>query len=102
DMKVLVVEGERGMGDQGGSALPLAMALAPPVEGAQGDHPKTDSYVWVEVISDIVLSNRVMSNYRAICLADVAQIPPGLAKQLALFVKQGGSLMIFMGPHVQA
>ena len=100
DMKVLVVEGERSLDSQGGSAATLEHALAPPSDNSAPGAGKTNSYISLEVISDIQLGNKVLNQYRAICLADVAQIPEAQAQQLAAFVQQGGALLLFMGPHV--
>src|SRR6185437_8584322 len=98
-----IVEGERGMTRLGGSGAFLDLALAPPKEMSTGpDSTKSDSYVSPEVVSDLELGNKVLSDYRAVILAGVGQISGAQADQLALFVKQGGGLIIFMGEPVVA
>ncbi len=102
EMKVLIVEGERGMTRLGGSGAFLELALAPPKEATTEGGPKSDSYVAPEVVSDLELGNKVLTDYRAVILAGVGQISGAQADQLALFVKQGGGLIIFMGEPVVA
>ena len=105
EMKVLIVEGERGINRLGGSGAFLDLALAPPTE-TSGDNPnaaaKSDSYVAPEVVSDLELGNKVLNDYRCVILAGVGQLTAAQADQLALFVKQGGGLIIFMGEPVVA
>jgi hypothetical protein len=55
-----------------------------------------------ETISDLELGNKLLSDYRAILLADVGQLSEPQAEQLRAFVQQGGLLMIFMGDAVNA
>lgn len=103
EMKVLIVEGERGAGPLGGSAAFLALALAPPSE--DGTHiisaqVRTHSYILPEVISDLELSNRVLGDYRAVILTSVSSVSPQQADQLKVFVEQGGTLMYFVGETV--
>ncbi|HYO07409.1 MAG TPA: BatA domain-containing protein [Tepidisphaeraceae bacterium] len=100
EMKVLIVEGERGMSKLGGSGAFLELALAPPREATAEGGAKTDSYVAPEVVSDLELGNKVLTDYRAVILAGVAQLTAAQADQLALFVKQGGGLITFMGEPV--
>lgn len=103
-LKVLIVEGERGMNKLGGSGAFLELALAPPMEGPT-ESPggaRSNSYVAPELISDLELGNKVLSDYRAVILAGVGQVPAAQADQLALFVKNGGALILFMGEAVVA
>ncbi len=105
DVKVLLVEGDRGMGLMSGSAAFLQLALAPPSQDVgriPGRTTATDSYITPEVISDLQLSNKVLSDYRAIILTNVAQVPQSEAEQLKAFVQQGGALLWFMGEQVNA
>ncbi|MEO6434879.1 MAG: BatA domain-containing protein [Tepidisphaeraceae bacterium] len=103
ELKVLIVEGERGMGRLGGSGAFLELALAPPKEGpTETTGTKSDSYVAPELISDLELGNKVLGDYRAVILAGVGQVSAAQADQLALFVKNGGSLIVFMGEPVSA
>src|SRR5256714_2700610 len=100
ELKVLVVEGERGAGALSGSGAFLQLALAPPAEA--GSPNKSSSYVMPELISDLELGNKVLADYRAIILCGVGSIQPAMADQLARFVQQGGTLMLFMGDAVTA
>jgi hypothetical protein len=100
ELKVLIVEGDRGVGLLSGSAAFLDLALAPPKEaGGQG---KSDSYVAPEVISDLELGNKVLGDYRAVILTNVGQVQPQQAESLEKFVRAGGTLMIYMGELVNA
>jgi len=100
-MKVLIVEGERGVGRLASSGASLALALAPPRDNGPGG-ARGENYISPDVVSDLELGNRVLTDYRAVILTAVGQIQPALADQLALFVKQGGTLMIYMGEPVVA
>jgi Mg-chelatase subunit ChlD len=108
EMKVLIVEGERGMNRLNSSGAFLDLALAPPKDGPTegggggGGGARSDSHVAPELISDLELGNKVLGDYRAVILAGVGQISAPQADQLALFVKNGGALMIFMGEPVAA
>ncbi|MGH7179043.1 MAG: BatA domain-containing protein, partial [Tepidisphaeraceae bacterium] len=101
ELKVLIVEGERGAGAMNSSGSFLQLALAPPSE-AEGNNaqPRSRSYVMPELISDLEFGNKVLSDYRCIILAGVAQISANQADQVARFVRDGGTLMIFMGEPV--
>ncbi len=105
ELKVLIVEGERGIGAMSGSGAFLNLALAPPAEAGSAAVTRgrnTSSYVAPELISDLELSNKVLSDYRAVILCGVGQIQPGEADQIRTFVERGGSLLIFMGEPVTA
>ncbi len=97
-LKVLIVEGERGVGGLGSSGAFLDTALNP--AGTEG--AKSDSYIATERISDLELPNRVFSDYRCICLCGVGEIQENVAADLEKFVRAGGTLMIFMGDPVTA
>jgi hypothetical protein len=100
ELKVLIVEGQRSTGPLGGSGAFLQLALAPPREGATGSGSQSDSYVAPELISDLELGNRVLTDYRAVLLCGVGQIQPAQADQLQHFVEAGGTLILFMGEPV--
>ena len=64
---------------------------------------KTDSYVSPEPpIGELELSNKILANYRAVFLTNVAQVNPNQADQLKRFVEQGGTLIIFGGPGINS
>ncbi len=92
-LPVLVVEGERGVGALEGSGAFFATALTP-------DATSKTSYIAPDLISDIELGNRVFNDFRAVVLANVAQIAEKDADRLQKFVKDGGTLLIFMGDQV--
>jgi hypothetical protein len=103
ELKTLIVEGDRGVGLLSGSAAFLDTALAPPKEaGAAGQGVKTDSYVSPDLISDLELSNKVLADYRAVILTNVAQLQPAQAEALEKFVRSGGLLMLFMGEQINS
>lgn len=97
-LAVLIVEGRSGGGALGGSGAFLRIALAPTVEGTAG---RGTSYVAPEVISDAELTGRSLAGYRVVVLAGVGVIDVETAQQLARFVEDGGSLLIFMGEAVR-
>jgi hypothetical protein len=76
------------------------LALAPPKDTGNGS--QTDSYISPELISDLELGNRVLTDYRAVILCGVGQIQAAEADQLQQFVQAGGTLMVFMGEPVTA
>jgi hypothetical protein len=104
-LRVLIVEGERGVDVMEGSGAFLQLALSPPADasGTGGGGPgarRTSSYVASELISDLELGNKVLGDYRAVILAGVGQVPPTQAEALKQFVEQGGTLLLFMGEPV--
>ncbi len=100
EMKILIVEGRRGMGPLDGSGAFLDLALAPPTLDESAGRT-TSSYLKPERISDIELGGKVLGDYRAIMLTDVGQVAPPVADQLASYVKNGGTVVWFMGEQVQ-
>jgi len=103
ELKVLIVEGERGTSVLGGSAAFLSLALAPPREaGGPGTPARSSSYILPEVISDLELGNRVLSDYRCLILVGVSQLQSSLADAVQKFVQAGGTLVLFMGEPVNA
>jgi hypothetical protein len=99
-IKVLIVEGERGVGGQGSSGAFLDAALNP--TGFVTGDAKSTGYIATERISDLELGNKVLSDYRCICLCGVGDIQDAEAAQLEQYVRQGGTLMLFMGDPVTA
>jgi hypothetical protein len=100
-IKVLIVEGERGVGGQGSSGAFLDAALNPTGYASPNDS-KSAGYIATDRISDLELGNKVLSDYRCICLCGVGQIQEAEAAQLEQYVRQGGTLMLFMGDPVTA
>jgi hypothetical protein len=101
ELKVLIVEGTRGSNALEGSGTFLQLALSPPREEAVGSSAnRTDSYVSSDLISDLNLSDKVLSDYRAVILCGVGQISKPQADALRQFVSDGGTLMVFMGEPV--
>jgi hypothetical protein len=101
DVRVLLVEGRRGVGALQGSAAFLRLALAPPLDPTQ--HGKTvPRYIVPTVISDLELPSAALGENRAVVLAGVGSIRPELATALKAYVEQGGTLVIFAGDPVTA
>jgi len=98
-IKVLIVEGERGVGGQGSSGAFLDAALNPTGYAASNDS-KSAGYIATERISDLELGNKVLTDYGCICLCGVGQIQDAEAAALEQYVNRGGTLMIFMGDPV--
>ena len=94
-LKALIVEGQHGVGAEGGSGLNLQVALAGAAQAGHG-------FVTPDLISDLELGTRVLSDYRAVILCSVAQVTVGQADQLAAFVNAGGTLMVWLGDNVSA
>ncbi len=104
ELKVLIVEGERGMGGAGGSGAFLQLALSPPKTSDRliNGNFKTDSYVSAESIGSLELAGKVLTDYSAVAMADVGQITAQQADRLADYVKNGGTLLWFMGEQVSS
>lgn len=100
ELKVLIADGERGIGSVRSGGEVLYHALAP--GRAAGSNAPTVSYVAPEVISDLELGNKILSDYRAVILAGVGNIQPGQADQLKRFVESGGTLIVFGGEPVNS
>ncbi len=101
ELKVLIVEGQRGINALEGSGAFLQIALSPPRDAAPGVKG-TNSYVSTELISDLELGNKPLDEYSTVILAGVGNILPAQADLLSKFVKQGGTLMSFMGEAVNS
>jgi hypothetical protein len=94
-LKTLIVEGEHGAGAEGGSGLNLQVALA-----GLSKSGTSDGFAEPDLISDLELSSKVLSDYRAIMLCGVSQLTPIEADQLQTFVQNGGTLMVFLGDNI--
>jgi hypothetical protein len=101
-LRVLIVEGQRGLNPLEGSGAFLSLALAPPSSAQENGIARSASYVAPEVISDLELGNRSLSSYRAVVLAGVGQLHPAIADALRTYVERGGTLMLFMGDAVSS
>src|SRR5215210_3211004 len=102
ELKVLIIEGERGTNLLSGSGAFLDLALAPKKEVTAQGKVRSDSYVAPEVISDLEMGNKVLSDYRSVILSNVASLSPAQADQVQKFVEQGGTFMTFMGEQVNS
>ena len=94
-LKALIVEGQHAVGAEGGSGLNLEVALAGVAQGG-----RSDGFVTPDLISDLELGSRVLTDYRAVILCSVSQVTPAQADQLAAFVQAGGTLMVWLGDNV--
>lgn len=99
EVKVLIVEGDRGVTGLAGSAAFLQTALTPPPSPGS-TQAGSSSHFKAEVISDLELPNRPLPEYRAIILTNVAVVQPAVADQLQKYVQGGGALLLFMGEQV--
>jgi len=102
ELKVLIIEGERGTSLLSGSGAFLDLALAPKKEITPQGKIRSDSYVAPEVISDLEMGNKVLADYRAVILSNVASLSPAQADQVQKFVESGGTFMTFMGEQVNS
>jgi hypothetical protein len=102
ELKVLIVEGQRGIRPEEGSGFFLREALSPPRDAAPAGAAKTSSYVAAESINYLELGNRILDGYAAVLMAGVGQVPPTQADQLQRYVQQGGTVFWFMGDQVNA
>ena len=96
-LKALIVEGQHGAGQEGGSGLNLQVALEGLSKSGQ-----FDGFAAPDLISDLELGNHVLTDYRAVMLCAVSQVTPAEADQLQTFVKNGGTLMIFLADGIVA
>lgn len=98
DMKVLIVEGKRGLGALEGSGSFLRLALAPPTDASATSNAMR--YVTPTAISDLELAGKPLGDYRSVLLAGAGAMTRETARQLKTYVEGGGSLVIFMGEGV--
>jgi antitoxin (DNA-binding transcriptional repressor) of toxin-antitoxin stability system len=94
-LKTLIVEGQHGVGAEGGSGLNLQVALTGLSKSGQ-----MEGFAAPDLISDLELGNHVLTDYRAVMLCGVSQVTPAEADQLQTFVSNGGTLMIFLADAV--
>jgi hypothetical protein len=100
ELKVLIVEGKRGIDPEQSSAHYLMPALAGHRDVVPGKPASSDSSFSPEVITDLELGNKVLGDYSAVILAGVGQISSTESDALTKFVQQGGTLLFFMGDAV--
>lgn len=98
DMKVLIVEGKRGLGALEGSGSFLRLALSPPTDASATSNAMR--YVTPTAISDLELAGKPLGDYRSVLLAGAGAMTRETARQLRTYVEQGGSVVIFMGEGV--
>jgi len=91
---VLIVDGSPSVAPWEGAADFLALATQPPVSD-----PSTRSPFTAKVITADQLAGTEIKDFAAVLLADVAQLEPRSAKQFENYVRGGGMLMVFPGPH---
>jgi hypothetical protein len=101
DLKMLIVEGDRQVGDAGGSGLYLQAALAPDPDPADA-LAKKNRLVNIETCSDLEMETRPLGDYRCVALCDVGRITETAAARLESFVSGGGALWVFMGPQISS
>lgn len=96
-LRILLVEGDRGAGAMAGSGAFLALALAPPGADVAGGGD-----IAADRIGDLEMSGRILGDYRAVVVANVARIQPAQADALVDFARGGGTIVWFMGEAVSA
>ncbi len=94
ELKVLIVVGKND------DAYYLRPALAGLRQSLPGKPATSDSTFLPEVINDLELGNKALGDYSAVILAAVGQISPAESDALAKYVRQGGTLELFMGEAV--
>ena len=99
DLKVLIVEGKRGIGSLEGSGAFLRLALSPPVDPA-AVAGSAFRYVTPTQVSDLQLAGQPLGEYRSVILAGVGAVSADTAGALRRYVEQGGSVIFFMGEAV--
>ena len=105
ELKVLIVEGQRGLRAFESSGFFLREALAPGREPSTAGTPgsgATNSYAAPEVISELELTNKLptLGEYSAVILAGVGDLSEGEADRIRQYVEYGGTLMVFLGEPV--
>jgi hypothetical protein len=102
DLKVLIVEGDRGIGALSGSGAFLELALSPPPDSSSNSRTAASGYLSIERVGDLEFPSKVLSDYAAVALANVGDLSGPQADRLAQYVKDGGDLLIFMGEQISA
>ncbi|HEX4793200.1 MAG TPA: BatA domain-containing protein [Humisphaera sp.] len=100
ELNVLIVEGKRGNKLEESAGGLLAQALSTPAAVEPGKPPRNDGIAATDLITDFEFGNKVLSDYSAVVLADVATVTVQEADAIANYVKKGGTLMLFMGDSV--
>ena len=100
EVKVLIVEGRRGLGALQGSGAFLRLALAPPVESGETGTAAA-RYVSPVTIGELELPSASLGEYRTVMLAGVSAVTPETAEALRRYVTEGGSIVLFMGESVR-
>lgn len=98
-LNVLIVEGDHDGGAMGSSASFLETALSPG-KTTDGSGENSASPIAFQAISEAELSGRALADFQAVILTNVARLTVSQADQLARFVRDGGSLILFMGDNV--
>jgi hypothetical protein len=95
-IKVLCIDGRPSTEPYRGAAGHLATALAP-----QGNLPERGP-VEVDVAGESALGDRDLRRYDCVFLCEVPQLSADDARVLDIYLKNGGSLAIFLGDGVSA
>lgn len=103
EVKVLVVEGQVSDRFAESSGAFLKSALAPTLEdsGVLTAGPRSKTHVTATLASESDLKDRPLRDYRAVILCGVERLDERAADALAAFVRDGGSLVTFLGERVQ-
>jgi hypothetical protein len=95
-VNVLVVNGNSGAGGRDADGFYLLNALAPLGTAA------TDYFIKADATSASDLASTRFSAYDAVVLANVGEVPAAALDALTNYVRDGGGLVIFPGPAVEA
>ncbi|MCK6484898.1 MAG: BatA domain-containing protein [Phycisphaerae bacterium] len=98
DLPVLIVSGGTGGRGPRDEAFYLSLALSP--RQALSEHAAPASLFAPRVVSDVELPARILEDYRAVVLANVARPSPQDWARLARFVTGGGGLLVCLGDRV--
>jgi hypothetical protein len=93
-LDVLCIDGRPSGEKLGGATAYLRTALAPRAGQLGAGHMRP------KVVPESALLELALPEYDAVFLADVAQLTASEARALGNYLKQGGSVVIFLGPRV--
>jgi hypothetical protein len=96
-LRVLCIDGRPSGEPFRGAADYLVSALSPQGEAAQPGLVQAEA-----APESAILEREDLGRYDALFLCDVAQLTASEADRLASYLKQGGSLVFFLGAEVQA
>jgi hypothetical protein len=94
-VSVLIASGEPGRTPLESPGATLQLALSPAAGADAADATRAPARV--ERISDTELSSKPLAQFDAVILAGASRLAESDARQLRIYVEQGGTLLVFMG-----